>query len=91
MALRSFKQWKTLSEDMRSAESHLRCPYPKNKEFCREWNKYVNQGGVDPFTMPKFAHLKRSVRQPMGRQDTTFRKNDGYNRKIGQSVDRSDY
>jgi hypothetical protein len=87
MAFRTFKEWKQIHENMRSQESVLKCPYPKNIEFCRDWNNYINKKGDDPFTMEKWKHLERKVRQPVGRPDTTFRHNDGYNRRQGKRVE----
>jgi hypothetical protein len=79
-----FSEWVELKE-MRSQESSMKCPYPKNKEFCREWNKYL-EGGPDPFVNPRFAHLKPKERKISGRRDTTFRKDDGYNRRQNKRV-----
>jgi len=82
-----FSEWVELKEGkMRSLESSLKCPYPKNKEFCRAWNKHINEDGPDPYTIPKFSKLKRTERIPPGRPDTTFRSNDGYNRRQGKRV-----
>ena len=80
-----FSEWVELKE-ARSQESSMKCPYPKNKEFCREWNKYVQGERDDPFLDPKFSKLKPTERKPSGRRDTVFRKDDGYNRKLGKSV-----
>jgi len=37
MALKSFKEWKKLNEGKKD-----RCPHPQNKEFCREYNRFIN-------------------------------------------------
>jgi len=79
----SFNEWIELNESLKSL---LKCPYPKNKEFCREWNKWASGSGPDPYTLPKFSKLKRKERIPPGRPDTTFRKNDGYNRRNSKRV-----
>jgi hypothetical protein len=80
-----FSLWVELKE-ARSQESSMKCPYPKNKEFCREWNKYVKGERGDPFLDRKFSSLKPTERKLSGRRDTVFRKDDGYDRKQGKSV-----
>jgi len=35
---RAFKDWHYWRE---SRESELKCPHPEDKEFCREWNRWI--------------------------------------------------
>jgi hypothetical protein len=34
----SFRNWMTLRE---SRDDLLKCPHPKDKEYCKQWNKWI--------------------------------------------------
>lgn len=54
MALRSFSQWKKLNEGRRNrGRKETDCPRPKDPEFCRKWNLYLNGQGPDPLAEEK--------------------------------------
>lgn len=60
MSLRSFKEWKQINE---SQKSKLKCPKPRDKEFCKKWKLYLLGQGPDP-------HLEETPRVRIG-PDTT--------------------
>lgn len=49
MALRNFNEWKKLNEGRKDrGRKETDCPRPKDPEFCRKWNLYLNGQGPDP-------------------------------------------
>lgn len=48
MKFLNFNEWKTLKE---SRKDELKCPHPKDKKYCQEWNRWI-RGEID--SMPVY-------------------------------------